>query len=140
MTVGPVEYVLIAFPGNRFSGEIVPALADLIDAGTVRILDIVFLKKDADGTLTTFEYDGLDETVAFAELPGEAGGFVGESDIADAAQALEPDASAVLIVWEDVWATPLAAAVRNAGGVIVAGERIPHEIVQAALEELAASS
>ncbi|ACQ78997.1 conserved hypothetical protein [Beutenbergia cavernae DSM 12333] len=140
MSIGPVEYVLIAFPGNQFKGEIVPALADLIDAGTVRIIDLVFLKKDADGTVTTFEYDGLEDSAAFAELPGEAGGFLGEEDIAAAGDALEPDFSAALLVWEDVWAAPLAEAIRGAGGVIIGGERVPHEIVEAALEEFAAQS
>jgi hypothetical protein len=136
MTIGPVEYVLIGFPGNEFKGEIVPALADLIDAGTVRIIDLVFIKKDADGTVTTFEYDALDGEVTFAELPGEAGHFVGEEDIAAAAEVLEPEFSAALLVWEDVWATPLAEAIRGAGGVIIGGERVPHEVVVAALEEL----
>lgn len=136
MAIGPVEYILIAFPGNEFRGEIVPALADLIEAGTVRVIDLVFVKKDADGTVSTFEYDALEETMAFAELPGEAGQFLGDEDIAAAAESLEPEFSAALIVWEDVWAAPLAEAVRGAGGVIIGGERIPHEIVQAAREEL----
>lgn len=139
MTIGPVEYVLIAFPGNEFKGEIAPALADLIDAGTVRIIDLVFIKKDADGTVSTFEYDALEEAVTFAELPGEAGGFIGEEDIAEAAELLEEEFSAALIVWEDVWAAPLAEAIRGAGGVIIGGERVPHEVVEAALEELASA-
>lgn len=136
MAIGPVEYVLIGFPGNRFKGEIAPALADLVESGTIRIIDLVFVKKDADGTITTFEYDALDDTVSFSELPGEAGGLLGEDDIARAGDLLDPNSSAALIVWEDAWATPFAVAVRNAGGVIVAGERIPHEIVEEFLEEV----
>lgn len=140
MSIGPVEYVLIAFPGNRFQGEIAPALADLVDSGTVRIIDLVFIKKDIDGRVTTFEYDALDDTVSFSEIAGEAGGFVGDEDIAAAAEQLPPECSAALIVWEDTWATPFAVAVRNAGGVILGGERIPHEIVTEFLDELGATA
>ena len=139
MSIGPVEYLIISFPGNQFRGEIVPALADLIESGTIRILDLVFIKKDADGTVVSFEYDALEEVAAFAGLDGEAGGLLNEEDIALAAEALEPNSSAALLVWEDTWAAPLAAALRNAGGVLVAGERIPHEIVEAALEGLPAA-
>ena len=138
MTLGPVEYLLIGFPGNQFKGEIVPALADLIEAGTVRILDLVFVKKDEDGSITTFEYDAMTEAPGFAALDGEAGGLLNDDDIALAAEALAPDSSAALLVWEDTWAAPLAAALRNAGGVLVASERIPHEIVEQALDALPA--
>jgi hypothetical protein len=140
MTIGPVEYILIAFPGNRFNGEIVPALADLVDSETVRIIDLVFVRKDADGTVTAFEYDAMDETAAFAELPGEAGGVIGEDDIARAGDRLEPDSSAALLIWEDLWAGPFASAVRASGGVIVAGERIPHEVVVDVLAEIDAGA
>src|SRR4051794_35997948 len=139
MPVGPVEYVLIGFPENNFSGEIAPALSDLIASETIRIIDLVFISKDADGTVTTFEYDALDETIEFGQLPGEAGGFLGEDDITEAAEQLDPNTSAALLVWEDTWATPFAVAVRNAGGVILGGERIPHEIVEAFFEEVAAT-
>lgn len=139
MGIGPVEYIVIAFPGNEFKGEIVPALADLIANDTVRIIDLVFIKKDADGTVTAFEYDELDEAAAFVELDGEAGGLLGDEDTTIAAEMLEPNSSAALIVWEDRWAAPLATAVRNAGGIVVAGERIPHAIVEEAIAELAAS-
>ena len=136
MTIGPVEYVLVGFPGNQFSGEIVPALAHLIDSGTIRVIDLVFVRKDEDGTITVFEYDALDETVAFAELEGEAGGLLNESDVELAAGDLAPDSSAVLLVWEDLWAAEFAQALRNAGGVLLAGARIPHDVVETALADL----
>jgi hypothetical protein len=116
MTLGPVEYVLIGFPGNRFKGEIIPALAQLVEAGTIRIIDIVFVKKDADGAMEIFEYDALDEVTDVAEIEGEAGGLLSDEDIAFAAEALEPDCSAALLVWGDRWAAPLADALRNARG------------------------
>jgi Family of unknown function (DUF6325) len=136
MNLGPVEYVLIGFPGNRFKGEIIPALAQLVEAGTIRIIDLVFVKKDADGAMEVFEYDALDEVRDVAQIEGEAGGLLSDEDIAFAAEALEPDCSAALLVWEDRWAAPLADALRNAGGVLIDGERIPHDIVEAAFENL----
>jgi Family of unknown function (DUF6325) len=134
--VAPVEYVIIAFPGNQFSGEIMPALTELVENETVHILDLIFIKKDADGSLTMFEIDALDEELGLEELDGEAGGLLNDEDLELAAEALEPDSSAALIVWEHTWATRIADAIRGAGGRIVAGERIPPEIVDAALADL----
>jgi hypothetical protein len=136
MSVGPVEYILLAFPGNQFKGEIVPALARLIDSNTVRIIDLVFIGKDADGNVVMFEFDQLDELAPFADLQGEAGGFVSEEDVAYAAAGLDPNTSAALIVWEDTWATEFAEAVWNANGVVLEGGRIPHELVLEAMAEL----
>ena len=82
MTIGPAEYILIEFPGNRFTGEIVPALGRLIENKTVRIIDLVFINKGADGTATTLEFDQLDELAPFAALDGEAGGVLSKDDIA----------------------------------------------------------
>jgi hypothetical protein len=137
-SIGPVEYVVIAFPGNRFKGEIVPALAELVDNDVIRIIDVAFIKKDADGNTTMFEYDTLDDVLAFgfADVDGEAGGVLNDEDLELAAEALEPDSSAALIVWEHRWATGVAQAIRNAGGRIVAGERVPDEIVEQALADL----
>jgi hypothetical protein len=132
--LGPVEYVLIDFPGNRFTGHIVPALASLVESGTVRILDLVFISKDADGAVTTFEFDQLDDELGYAAIEGAADGVMSDEDLTIAAAGLDPESSALLIVWEDRWAAELAAAVRAAGGRILAGERIPHEIAVAALE------
>lgn len=137
-SMGPVEYVVIAFPGNRFKGEIVPAVAELVDSGLVRILDVAFIKKDAAGNTTMFEYDTLDDVLAFgfADVDGEAGGVLNDEDLELAAEGLEPDSSAALIVWEHLWAARVAQAIRDAGGRIVAGERIPPEIVEQALADL----
>jgi hypothetical protein len=136
MPLGPVEYIIIKFPGNQFKGEIVPALADLVDSGTVRILDLVFVLKDADGDVTSIEYEDLP---GMSDVDGEADGLLSEEDLVLAAEVLEPESSGLLIVWEDTWAKPLAEALRGAGGIIVAGERIPHEIVQAAFVDLPAA-
>ena len=137
-SMGPVEYVVIAFPGNRFKGEIVPAVAELVDNDVIRIIDVAFIKKDADGSATMFEYDTLDDVLAFgfADVDGEAGGVLNDEDLELAAEALEPDSSAALIVWEHRWAARVAQAIRDAGGRIVAGERVPDEIVEQALSGL----
>lgn len=137
-SMGPVEYVVIAFSGNRFKGEIVPAVAELVDNGLVRILDVAFIKKDAAGNTTMFEYDTLDDVLAFgfADVDGEAGGVLNDEDLELAAEGLEPDSSAALIVWEHLWAARVAQAIRDAGGRIVAGERVPPEIVEQALADL----
>jgi len=140
MTIGPVEYMIVGFPGNRFTGEIAPELAKLVEAGTVRILDLIFVGKAADGTVTTFEFDQRDELAGFAAIDGEVGGLISTEDVEYAASLLEPNSSEALLVWEDVWATPLVEAMRRADGIVLEGARIPHELVQAALDELAAAS
>jgi uncharacterized membrane protein len=140
-SIGPVEYVVIGFPGNRFKGEIVPAIAELVDNGLIRIIDVAFIKRDADGTVTVFEYDALDDVLefGFADVEGEAGGVLNDEDLELAAETLEPDSSAALIVWEHRWAARVAQAIRDAGGRIIAGERVPHEIVEKALADLETS-
>ena len=135
---GPVEYVVIAFSGNRFKGEIVPAIAELVDNDIVRIIDVAFIKKDADGTVTMFEYDSLDDVLAFgfADIDGEAGGVLNDEDLELAAEAIEPNSSAALVVWVHRWAAQVSQAIRDAGGRIIAGERVPDEIVEQALADL----
>jgi hypothetical protein len=132
-----VEYVIIGFPGNKFSGQIVPELAKLIDSGLIRIIDLTFISKDAAGGVTVVEYDAVEELAAFAGLDAEVGGILTDEDIAYAAQSLEPNSSAAMLIWEDTWAGPFAAAVRNADGVILEGARIPREIIEQAMGALA---
>lgn len=137
MAIGPVEYLIVEFPGNQFKGEIVPALADLIDSGTIRLIDAVFISKDAEGNVLWDEYDAGEEGdgFGFAALDGEAG-LLNEDDVFLAAESLALNSTAVLLVWEDVWATPFAVAVRNAGGQIIDGARLPHDLVQAAVDSM----
>ena len=107
-----------------------PAIADLVDRGLVRILDLVFVKKDADGTITAFEYDEIDEGSVFAEIDGDADGMLSEQDLGALAADIPADSSALFILWEDLWAAELGDAVRSAGGELVAGGRIPHRVVE----------
>src|SRR5205823_10972202 len=111
------------FPGNKFTGQIVPELAKLIDSGLIRIIDLAFISKDSAGHVEVVEYDAVEELAAFAGLDAEVGGILTDEDIAHAAVSLEPNTSAVLIIWEDAWAGPFAEAVRNANGVIRSEER-----------------
>ena len=136
MQLAPVEYLIISFPGNQFNGKIAPALADLVERGTIHILDLVFIKKDADGTVTSFEFEELEEAAGFADIDGEADGLLNEEDIELAAETLAPDSSALFILWEDLWAAEFARAVIDSGGELVVGERIPHAIVEAAYAEV----
>ena len=136
MSIGPVEYMIVAFPGNRLKGEIVPALAELVEAGTLRIIDLAFVMKDADGVVVTAEMGDLDSEVfkAFDALSPETMGLLNQDDLAAAGEELEPNSSAALLVWEDVWATKLRDAILNAGGELLDLERVPHEVVNAAME------
>jgi Family of unknown function (DUF6325) len=136
MSIGPVEYLIVAFPGNQFKGEIVPALAELVEAGTIRIIDLAFVLKDPDGAVVAMELGDLDSDVfkAFDALSPEGLGLLNEEDLAAAGEELEPNSSAALLVWEDVWATKLRDAILNAGGEVLDLERVPYEVVQAAVE------
>jgi hypothetical protein len=136
MATGPVEYIIVGFPGNKFTGEIAPELIALVDSGTVRILDLIFIGKDADGSVVSFEIDELDALAGFEGLEGEVGGLISPADIEYAAAALEPNSSAAMLIWEDLWALPFAEAVRRSDGILLEGARIPHELIAPALENL----
>lgn len=136
MTIGPVEYILVGFPGNKFTGEIAPELIALVESGTVKVLDLIFIGKDAEGNVLVFEIDELDEIAGFGDLDGEVGGLIGPKDIEFAAAQLEPNSSAALLIWEDLWARPFATAVMNSGGVLLQGARIPHDLIEPTLTAL----
>lgn len=134
--IGPVDYIVVAFPGNDFRGDIVPAISELVEAGTVRIIDVAFVAKDADGEMLALELLELapDVQEAFDSLGIEVTGLFSDDDLQGAAEALEPNSSAALLVWENVWARKTAQAIRDAGGVLVDFQRVPHDVVQAARE------
>ena len=136
MGIGPVEYGVIAFPGNKFKGEIAPALQDLVKSGTIRILDLAFVLKDQDGNVTGFELEdaGSEVMKAFEALTHDRDGLINDNDLKEIGAALDPNSSAAVLVWEDVWATKFTEAVRGAGGVVVDMRRVPYELVLAAIE------
>ena len=124
----PLEYIIIGFPENNFSGEIVPGLVSLVDAGLIRIVDMVFVAKGDDGSVIALEVDEHEHLSAFAEIEGGVGGVISPEDIDHAAESIAGGSSVLVIVWEDLWAAPLAEALRRAGGEFIEGGRIPAEI------------
>jgi uncharacterized membrane protein len=142
MSIGPVEYAVIAFPGNKFNGEVAPALKDLVESGTIRILDLAFVHKDENGDVVAVELEdeGSDVFTAFQAVTHDRGGLVNDGDLMDIGEALEPNSSAAILVWEDVWATRFADAVAASGGVMVDIQRVPRDIVQAAVEYAASAT
>jgi hypothetical protein len=133
--MGPVEYLIVEFPGNEFSGEIVPALMDLTESGTIHIIDLIFITKDPDGDVAWFELDSLESGEAgdYDDLVGDICDLLNEEDIRMAAEQLEPNHSAAMLVFENVWATRLRDAIVNSNGKLIENARIPAAIVQEAL-------
>jgi Family of unknown function (DUF6325) len=136
MGIGPVEYLVVAFPGNQFNGEVAPALRDLIDSNTIRVLDLAFVMKDADGNVVGAELEdaGSEVMQAFNALAIERGGLLNDDDLVDIGEALDANSSAAILVWEDLWAKRFADAVADSGGVLVDIQRIPRDVVQAAID------
>ena len=134
--LGPVDWIVVEFPGSRFNGQIAPALLDLVERDLVRVLDLLVLKKDADGSLEAFELSDLDEG-EIGELrtyESELAMLLSEEDVTSLAAAIEPGSSAGVLVWENTWAAPFASAVRRSGGQLVASGRIPIQAMLAAIE------
>jgi Family of unknown function (DUF6325) len=140
--MGPIDYLVVEFPGNRMTGEAFPLLVDLVDRGLVRILDLVFVRKDTDGSVAGLElkdFDG-DGELDMSVFEGASSGLLGDEDIREAGDVLQPGSSAGILVYENLWAAPFAAAVRRAGGQLVASGRLPVQAVLAALDAIEAGS
>ena len=135
MSLGPVEYIVVGFPENKFKGDILPALGDLVDNGTIRVMDLAVVKKDADGSVLAFEIEDLaaEEAEAFA-FEKAIGDLINEEDLMRVGEELEPNTSAAVLVWENLWARRFVETVKEAGGILVDYARIPHELVQAAID------
>jgi uncharacterized membrane protein len=134
--MGPVDYILVEWSGRQPSGEALPHLVHLVEAGIIRILDIAFITKDEDGVVAGVEIAELgDQVEEVTVFEGASSGIISDDDMVEAAQALEPGTSAALLVYENVWAAPFAAAVRRSGGQLVASGRIPVQAIIAALDE-----
>ena len=134
--MGPVDYLVVEFPGNKFTGEIVPALKELTKNGTIHIIDLLFIKKDAQGGVIAVELNNLPaaEAAPFEDLDGEIDGLLNEEDLQIIAGKLRPNSSAALLVFEHVWATRLRDAVVKSGGRLVDSDRVPAAIVEAAMQ------
>jgi hypothetical protein len=139
--MGPIDYLLVEWPGKQPEGEIAPYLVDLVDRGLIRILDLVFLAKGDDGSIAAMEIADVGGEVAeLAIFEGASSGLLDDEDIDEAGSALEPGTSAALLVYENTWAGPFAAAVRRSGGQLVASGRIPITDVLAALDAVEATA
>ena len=130
-----MRFLVLAFPDGNISDEIAPELADLVDKKIIRILDIVFIAKEAAGDVSILEFDELGNLVGFAETDGEVDGLIGPDDLDLVGSELEPGAAAVLLV-EDLWAAPLAGALDRSGGVLLAGARVPGDLLLAEITQL----
>ena len=134
--LGPVDWLVVEFTGNKLNGEVAPILRDYVDRDLIRILDLLFLKKDEDGSVEAFEASDLDDS-EIGELRSyekDLAMLLSEQDVADLVQTIEPGSSAAVLVWENLWAAPFGAAVRHAGGQLVASGRIPIQAIIAAME------
>lgn len=134
--LGPIDYVVVEFPGNRMTGEGLPLLVDLHDRGIIRILDLLFVRKELDGSvsgmaLADFDADG---TLDLAVFQGVSSGLLGQDDIDEASTVLEPGSSAGILLYANTWAAPFAAALRRGGARLVATGRIPAQDLVAALD------
>jgi len=140
--IGPVDYMIVAFPGNEFRGAVAPELARLVENGTIRVMDLAFVGKSAEGKVVAFELTDLDPEVraGFEKAGVEVSGLFNEEDLMAAGEELEPNSSAALLVWENVWARDIAHKLRDAGGVLLDFERLPHEVVQAARDAVLAEA
>lgn len=133
--MGPIDYVLIEWPGRQPTGEAVPHLVDLVDSGIIRLLDLAFITKDEDGNVAGVEISEVgDQVEEMKVFEGVSSGLLSDDDVSEAAEALDPGTSAALLVYENSWAGPFAAAVRRSGGQLVATGRIPVQALLAALE------
>jgi hypothetical protein len=134
--MGPIDYIVVEFPGSRMTGEGLPLLVDLVDRGIIRILDLVFVKKELDGSVAGVAIADLDHDgkLDLAVFEGASSGLVDQDDIEQAGGVLEPGSSAGILIYENRWAAPFARALRRGGGQLVASGRIPVQAMLAALD------
>jgi hypothetical protein len=138
--LGPVDYLVVEFPAgtSTFNGEMASELAGLIEKGTIRLLDLLILTKDAAGGIEAFEIDDLAGGDEVRALEAHVAEILAEEDVVHLAEAMEPGSTAGVVVWENAWAAPFASAARRAGGQLVASGRIPIQAIAASLEAEAA--
>jgi len=134
--LGPVDWIVVEFPGSKLTGDIAPVLHDYVDRGLIRVLDLLFVKRDEDGGYEVFEATDLDDSEVgeLRRFETQLAMLLSEQDVEDLVEAVEPGSSAAVLVWENLWAAPFGSAVRRAGGQLVASGRIPIQAVIAAIE------
>jgi hypothetical protein len=137
MGIAPVDYLAVAFPGNKFSGAILPEIKKLVDAGTIRVLDLVIITKDGEGNVAAIEASEASPELAasLAALGIEGKNLLGQDDFEDIGEALEPNSTCGLMVWENVWAADFAKSLRDADGILLGQGRIPAAFLEELLAE-----
>ena len=138
--MGPIDYIVLEWPGKQPSGEVAPLLVDLVDRGIIRILDIAFMVKGEDGSVAAIDVGAINGGGGWDEFEGASTGLLGDEDVQEAAAALEPGTSAAVLVWENRWAAPVAVALRKSGGQLVASGRLPIQAILASLEAAEATN
>ena len=135
--LGPVDYLVVEFPAGQrnFTGAMASELSALAESGTIRILDLMVIAKDASGAIEAFEIDDLDEVDELRALETEIAEILAADDVADLSEAMEPGSVAGVVVWENAWAAPFAAAARRSGGQLIASGRIPIQAIIASLAD-----
>jgi len=137
--MGPIDYIVLEWPGTQPQGEAAPLIIDLVDRGIIRILDVALMAKDEDGTVGAMDFGALNGgSGGFDAFEGAATGILGQDDLEEAAAALAPGSAAAVLVWENRWAAPVAVALRKSGGQLIASGRIPVQAILAALDALEA--
>lgn len=139
MSYGPVEMLVVKFPGNQFSGEIAPALKELIETGLIRVIDLLFAIKDEDGNVGVFELNGMGDSVVeiFEPIVQSDDEILSQADAEGIGILLEPNSSAALLLFENAWAARFAEAVRNANGELIINSRIPRDVIETLIAESA---
>ena len=139
--MGPIDYVVLEWPGEQPVGSVVPLILDAVDRGIIRILDVAVMAKGDDGSVAAIDVGDLNgDATGFAEFDGASAGLLGQDDLEEAAAALQPGTSAAVLVWENRWAAPIAVALRRSGGQLVASGRIPVQAILASLEAVEATN
>jgi hypothetical protein len=134
--LGPVDYVIIEFPAGKssFTGEMAQELLALVDAGTIRVIDILILTKNEDGSVDAIELSDVDELGELQALEAELAELLAEEDVVNLAAAMDPGSTAGVLIYENLWAAPFAAAARRSGGQLIANGRIPIQAIIASIE------
>jgi hypothetical protein len=139
--MGPIDYIVLEWPGRQPTGEAAPLIIDLVDRGIIRILDVAFMAKGEDGSIAALDMGELDgDSAGFDAFEGASSGLLDQADLEEAASVLEPGTCAAVLVWENRWAAPVAAALRRSGGQLVASGRIPIQAILAQLDAVEAAT
>ena len=141
LEMGPIDYVVLEWPGKQPQGKVAPMIIDLVERGIIRVLDVALMVKADDGSVAAVDLGSINgDGAGFGEFDGASSGLLGQDDLEEAAKALQPGTSAAILVWENRWAAPVAVALRESGGQLVASGRIPIQGILAALEAVEAET